>query len=105
MFDLEWRLAVLSNLVDPLATLGCRRFLLLLKASRISRNIQAESRKFLSYKKRVFIGTLLTESKLTYTSIKIIAGKFRFDRVLLPYHVSWNPKPRNYPCSRISILL
>ena len=39
MLDLEWRLAVLGNLVDPLAALGCNRFLLLLKASRILRNI------------------------------------------------------------------
>ena len=66
MLDLEWRLAGLVNLVDPLAALGCHRFLLLLKASRILRNIsetfeagigkilrniQAESRKFVSYKK------------------------------------------------------
>ena len=65
MLDLEWRLAGLGNLVDPLAVLGCHRFLLLLKASRILRNnyetvkaaignilrnIQAESRKFVSYK-------------------------------------------------------
>ena len=39
ILDLEWRLAVLGNLVDPLAALGCHRFLLLLKASRILRNI------------------------------------------------------------------
>ena len=48
MLDLEWRLAGLGNLVGPLAALGCHRFLQL-KASRISRNIQAESRKFVSY--------------------------------------------------------
>ena len=40
MLDLEWRLAGLGNLVDPLAGLVCPRCLLLLKASRISRNIQ-----------------------------------------------------------------
>ena len=39
MLDLEWRLAVLGNLVDPLAALSCHRFLLLLKASRILINI------------------------------------------------------------------
>ena len=37
--DLEWRLAGLSNLVDPMAALGCHRFLLLLKASRFLSNI------------------------------------------------------------------
>ena len=39
MLDLEWRLAGPGNLVDPLAALGCRQFLLLSKASRILRNI------------------------------------------------------------------
>ena len=51
MLDLEWKLVGLGNLVDPLAALDCHRFSLLLKASRISGNIQAESRKFVSYKK------------------------------------------------------
>ena len=69
MLDLEWRMAGLGNLVDPLAALGCHRFSLLLKASRILRsiqetfeggirkilrNIQAESRQFVSYKKNVY---------------------------------------------------
>ena len=39
MLDLEWRLAGLGNLVDPLAALVCHRFSLLLKASRMVRNI------------------------------------------------------------------
>ena len=39
MLDLEWRLAGLGNLEDPLAALGCHRFLLLVKASRILRNV------------------------------------------------------------------
>ena len=51
MLDLEWRLAGLGTLVDPPAALGCHRLLLLVKASRISGNIQAESRKFVSDKK------------------------------------------------------
>ena len=32
MLDLEWRLAGLRNVVDPLATLDCHWFLLLLKS-------------------------------------------------------------------------
>ena len=50
MLDLEWRLAGLGNLIDPPAALGCHRILLLLKPLRISRNILAEGRKFVSYK-------------------------------------------------------
>ena len=38
-FIIEWRLVGLSNLVDPLAALDCHRFLLLVKALRILRNI------------------------------------------------------------------
>ena len=40
MFDLEWRLAELCNMEDHLAAPDCHRFPLLLKASRIVRNIQ-----------------------------------------------------------------
>ena len=39
MLDLEWRLAGLGNLEDPLTALGCHRLLLLLKALRTLRNI------------------------------------------------------------------
>ena len=39
MLDLEWRLVGFGSLVNPLAALGCHRFLLLLEASRILRNI------------------------------------------------------------------
>ena len=40
MLDLEWRLAGLGTLVDPLAAPDCHRLSVLLKASRILRNIQ-----------------------------------------------------------------
>ena len=63
MLDLEWRLAGLGNLVDPPAAIGCHRFLLLLKASRISGNIQADSRKFVSYKKNVYSMALYLQNQ------------------------------------------
>ena len=40
MLDLEWRLAGLSNLINPLVALDCHRFSLLLKASRILRTFK-----------------------------------------------------------------
>ena len=50
MLDLEWRLAGLGILIDPPAALGCHRFLPLLTPVRLSTNILAEGRKFVSYK-------------------------------------------------------
>ena len=73
MLDLEWRLAGLSNLVDPLAALVCQRFSLLLKASRILRNIQ-----------ETFQAGIGETSKLKAESLFLTKKRvYRFDLILI----------------------
>ena len=67
MLDLEWRLAGLGNLVDPPAALGCYRFLLLLKASRIVRNIQETFEAGIGETSRLRVESLFLIKKIVYT--------------------------------------